>query len=157
VPEAGNFGIDLDQSRARWLPVALNHGPRQRRLHGCRVALIRVNAPRAAREHAGEVPGAVPLTEYIQAWQCIGCGKIEAPQPCIGVCRDRKVLFIGKDEHEAALAEIERLRAQLRSVATRLQRFDLAAPRPGQWETAYTALREQARALIAELNTATSS
>ena len=38
------------------------------------------------------------MAEYIQAWQCIGCGKIEAPQLCIGVCRDRKVLFIGKGE-----------------------------------------------------------
>lgn len=94
------------------------------------------------------------MAEYIQAWQCIGCGKIEAPQPCIGVCRDRKVLFIGKDEHEAALAEIARLRAQLQSAASRLQRFGLAAPRPGQWETAYTALRDEARALITELDAA---
>ncbi len=94
------------------------------------------------------------MAEYIQAWQCIGCGRIEAPQPCIGVCRDRKVLLIGKDEHDAALAEITRLRAQLRSAASRLQRFGLAAPRPEQWEPAYAALRDQARVLIAELNAA---
>ena len=94
------------------------------------------------------------MAEYIQAWQCIGCGRMEAPQPCIGVCRDRKVLFIGKDEHEAALAEIARLSAQLRSTASRLQRFGLAAPRSGQWESAYAALRDQARALTAELNAA---
>ncbi|HSN00469.1 MAG TPA: hypothetical protein VLS52_05630 [Rudaea sp.] len=94
------------------------------------------------------------MAEYIQAWQCIGCGKIEAPQPCIGVCRDRKVFFIGKDEHEAALAEIERLRAQLQSVASRLQRFGLAVPRRGQWEAAYVALRDEARALVADLNAA---
>ncbi|MBS0569960.1 MAG: hypothetical protein JSS28_05095 [Proteobacteria bacterium] len=95
------------------------------------------------------------MPEYIQAWQCIGCGKIEAPQPCIGVCRDRKVLFIGKDEHEAALAEIARLRTQLQSIASRLQRFGLAAPRPGQWEAAYVAMQTQARALIEELNAVT--
>ena len=94
------------------------------------------------------------MAEYIQAWQCVGCGKIEAPQPCIGVCRDRKVLFIGKDEHEAALAEIARLREQLQSAASRLRRFGLAAPRAGQWEAAYTALRDEARALIAELDVA---
>lgn len=92
------------------------------------------------------------MAEYIQAWQCIGCGKIEAPQPCIGVCRDQKVFFIGKAEHEAALAEIARLRAQLQSAASHLQRFGLAAPRPGQWETAYAALRDEARALITDLN-----
>lgn len=94
------------------------------------------------------------MAEYIQAWQCIGCGKIEAPQPCIGVCRDRKVFFIGKGEHEAALGEIARLRAQLRSVASHLQRFGLAAPRPGQWEAAYTALRDEVRALVADLDAA---
>ena len=94
------------------------------------------------------------MAEYIQAWQCIGCGKIEAPQPCIGVCRDRKVLFIGKDEHEAALAEIARLREQLQSAASHLRRFGLAAPRAGQWEAAYTALRDETRALIAQLDAA---
>ena len=94
------------------------------------------------------------MTDYIQAWQCIGCGKIEAPQPCIGVCRDRKVLFIGKDEHEAALTEIARLRAHLQTAASRLQRFGLAAPRPGQWEMAYAALRDEVRELLTELQVA---
>lgn len=92
------------------------------------------------------------MAEYIQAWQCIGCGKIEAPQPCIGVCRDRKVLFIGKDEHEAALAEIARLREQLQSTASRLRRFGLAAPRAGQWEAAYAALRDEVRTLITDID-----
>jgi hypothetical protein len=31
------------------------------------------------------------MKDYVKAWQCIGCGKIEAPQACIGVCQDRKV------------------------------------------------------------------
>jgi hypothetical protein len=70
------------------------------------------------------------------------------------VCRDRKVLFIGKDEHEVALTEIACLREQLQSAASRLRRFGLAAPRAGQWESAYTALRDEARALIAELDAA---
>jgi hypothetical protein len=100
------------------------------------------------------VCGANDVTDYIQAWQCIGCGKIEAPQPCIGVCRDRKVFFIGKGEHEAALAEIGRLRAQLQTAASHLQRFALAAPHPQQWESAYAALRDEARALVAALNSA---
>lgn len=94
------------------------------------------------------------MAEYIQAWQCIGCGRIEAPQPCIGVCRDRKVLFIGKDEHAVALAEIARLRERLHAAASHLHRFALAAPRPGQSEAAYAALRDEARELVAALNAA---
>jgi hypothetical protein len=27
--------------------------------------------------------------ERIKAWQCIGCGRIEGAQPCIGICEDR--------------------------------------------------------------------
>ena len=68
------------------------------------------------------------MTDWIQAWQCIGCGKIEAPQPCIGVCRDRKILMVGKDDHERALAEGVVLRAQLARARAMLQRFSLATP-----------------------------
>ena len=91
------------------------------------------------------------MTDYITAWQCIGCGKIEAPQPCIGVCRDRKVLFVGKDEHEAALAEAARLQVQLDAVASMLLRFDRAAPRKGHWERAYRELQQQVREIRAML------
>ncbi|WP_347261269.1 hypothetical protein [Rudaea sp.] len=93
------------------------------------------------------------MTDYITAWQCIGCGKIEAPQPCIGVCRDRKVLLVGKDEYEAALAETARLQAQLDAVASMLLRFDRATPHKGQWESAYRALQQQVREIRAMLDT----
>lgn len=85
------------------------------------------------------------MDNYIQAWQCIGCGKLEAPQTCIGVCRDRKVFLIGKDEHESALAEIARLRAQLDHAAELLLRFERATPHAGQWERSYRALQTQVR------------
>jgi len=35
-----------------------------------------------------EVNTAAAGVARLNAWQCIGCGKIEAPQNCIGVCRD---------------------------------------------------------------------
>ncbi|MGN6519769.1 MAG: hypothetical protein ACTHK2_10135 [Dokdonella sp.] len=91
------------------------------------------------------------MSEYIQAWQCIGCGKIEAPQTCIGVCRDRKVYFIGRDEHEAALAEIARLRAQRDTAAAALLRFERATPREGEWRRSYEALQAQVREVRALL------
>lgn len=91
------------------------------------------------------------MTGYVAAWQCVGCGRIEAPQTCIGICRDRKVFFVGKDEHEAALAEIVRLRTQLETAASMLLRFERAVPRPGQWQRSYRALQEQVRAVRAML------
>ena len=56
------------------------------------------------------------MGDYINAWQCIGCGKIEAPQTCIGVCQDRKVQLVPLDEHEAALAEIQRAYGELQDM-----------------------------------------
>jgi hypothetical protein len=97
------------------------------------------------------------MAEYIQAWQCIGCGRIEAPQPCIGVCQDRKVLLIGKGEHEAALAEIGRLRGQLAEASAMLLRFEKARPREGHWEQGWLALQGQVRALRGLLEAARSA
>ena len=52
------------------------------------------------------------MNAYVKAWQCIGCGKIEAPQTCIGVCQDRKVEFVYAFEHEEALAQLKVARQQ---------------------------------------------
>jgi hypothetical protein len=92
------------------------------------------------------------MTDYIQAWQCIGCGRIEAPQPCIGVCKDRKIFMVGKDEHERVLSENAALRAQLESARAALLRFGLATPRAGQWQQSWSALQQQARAALALLD-----
>jgi hypothetical protein len=91
------------------------------------------------------------MTDYIQAWQCIGCGRIEAPQPCIGVCKDRKVFMAGKDEHERVLAGNAVLQAQLQQAHEMLLRFGHAKPKPGQWEAAWHALQEQVREALAVL------
>ena len=91
------------------------------------------------------------MTDYIQAWQCIGCGKIEAPQPCIGVCRDRKILMVAKDEHERVAAELAAARTLVRTAIDMLGRVAHSTPREGQWERSYRALQEQARAAIAKL------
>ena len=50
------------------------------------------------------------MTDYVKAWQCIGCGKIEAPQTCIGVCQDRKVQFVYASGHEEVLAQANHAR-----------------------------------------------
>lgn len=44
------------------------------------------------------------MSDRVKAWQCIGCGRIEAPQTCIGICQDRKVEFVYAAEHQEALA-----------------------------------------------------
>ena len=89
------------------------------------------------------------MSEYIEAWQCIGCGKIEAPQPCIGVCRDRKILMVGKDEHQRVLDAMRELRQQLLAAQAVLSQLAWSTPRDGQWESSWRALQLRARALPA--------
>jgi len=94
------------------------------------------------------------MTDYIEAWQCIGCGKIEAPQPCIGVCRDRKILMVAKDEHERVVAELARARVLVQTAVEMLGRVAHSTPHAGQWERSYRALQEQARDSIEKLRSA---
>jgi len=88
------------------------------------------------------------MTGHIKAWQCIGCGKIEAPQNCIGVCEDRRVEFVYASEHEDALAHARRQTESLMALVRRLAR---TTPRDGEWERSYRALQQQARKTLATI------
>mgnify|MGYP003298961436 CR=1 FL=1 len=45
------------------------------------------------------------LRDAIDAWQCIGCGRVEAPQNCVGICEDRRVKLV----HASAYAALSGL------------------------------------------------
>lgn len=92
------------------------------------------------------------MVDYVQAWQCIGCGRIEAPQPCLGLCRDRKVFMVGKETHEQALADNARLRGILETTRAGLARFALCTPRDGNHAQTFEALQAQIRELLAMLD-----
>ena len=91
------------------------------------------------------------MSEHIKGWQCIGCGKIEAPQTCIGICQDRKVEFVYAFEHEDALAQLALKRAQVSSLLALVRRLAWTKPRKCESEHSYRALQEQARELRATL------
>jgi hypothetical protein len=95
------------------------------------------------------------MTRTLEAWQCIGCGRIEAPQTCIGVCQDRKIVMVGIEEHQQALAAAAVLRDQLQEVRALLSRLALSTPRGGQWEQSWRALQLQARSLLTSLSAGT--
>ena len=73
--------------------------------------------------------------ERLKAWQCIGCGRIEGAQPCLGICEDRPAQFVYAEEYD-------RLEALVRHLAT-------VTPRDGEWERTYRALQQRARKLLA--------
>ncbi len=72
----------------------------------------------------------------MKAWQCIGCGRLEAQQTCIGICEDRPVELVYGSDYE----ELETLVRQLA----------VTSPRDGQWERTYRVLQQRARELLAK-------
>ena len=91
------------------------------------------------------------MTETVRAWQCIGCGKIEAPQTCIGVCQDRKVEFVYASEHKDAVNELAQAHRQLDFLKALAVRLAGTNPRSDGWERSYRALQERARSALAAI------
>ena len=92
------------------------------------------------------------MTDFVQAWQCIGCGRIEAPQPCIGVCQDRKVRFVYAGEHEEALQRARRAERQADRLKELARQLAFVNPQSGQWERCYRAAQSRARRALARLD-----
>ncbi len=89
------------------------------------------------------------MTQRLKAWQCIGCGKIEAPQTCIGVCQDRKVEFVYASEHEEALAQLTVARTKIDALEAIAYQLAWTTPRSGEWEHSYRVLQQRARKTLA--------
>jgi hypothetical protein len=89
------------------------------------------------------------MTGIVKAWQCIGCGKIEAPQTCIGVCQDRKVELVYATQHRDLVTQLAELRERSQALARLVGRLARTTPRDGHWESSYRALQDEARALVA--------
>jgi hypothetical protein len=84
--------------------------------------------------------------DTIEAWKCIGCGNIEAPQTCIDVCQYRKVQLVDAFEHERMLADLRNAQQSRQRVRDELlRRLAYVTPRDGEWERSYRALQHEAR------------
>lgn len=74
-------------------------------------------------------------------WRCIGCGRIEMPAPCIGICEDRPVDMVEAADYRKVVADYRALRELvLRLAGTK--------PREGQWEEGYRGLQARANELL---------
>ncbi len=81
------------------------------------------------------------MVEIIEGWRCIGCGKVDAPRPCIGVCSDRRCeLVLAADYAELAL-RVQGLEDALSLIAR-------ITPKPGQLEASWAALQQRAKTLL---------
>ena len=85
----------------------------------------------------------------MKAWECIGSGKIEVPQTCVGVCQDRKVQFVYAFEHEEVLAQARRVQQRADVLETLVRQLACTTPRNGEWERSYRTMQNQARRAVA--------
>lgn len=93
--------------------------------------------------------------ESISAWQCIGCGRIEAPQTCIGICQDRRVEFVYAAEYAALESELAAVRRERDMLSALARTLAFSRPRDGEWERSYRALQAQARVALGAARSAT--
>ena len=77
-----------------------------------------------------------------KVWECIGCGRIDDPQPCVGICRDAKVEYVLAADHDRAMATLLEV---VRTIAT-------TTPRSGEAERHWKALQARAREALASTN-----
>jgi hypothetical protein len=89
------------------------------------------------------------MVEHVKAWECIGCGKIEAPQTCVGVCQDRRVEFVYAFEYEEVLAALEAERQRSKVFKDMVRQLARTTPNEGGWERSYRAMQDQARKILA--------
>jgi hypothetical protein len=89
--------------------------------------------------------------ERVAVWQCIGCGKIDGPRPCVGVCEDRKVEIVYAYAYDEALAQLASVRRRAEALEAVVRQLARTTPRAGEWERSYQALQGQARRALAGL------
>lgn len=87
----------------------------------------------------------------VSAWECIGCGRIERAQPCVGICEDRRVDFVYASEHDRLLAELALVRQQAAALAALARQIAHTTPRAGQCDRTWRALQTRARQALETL------
>ena len=81
------------------------------------------------------------MVETIEGWRCIGCGKVDAPRPCIGVCQDKRVELVLAADYAEMAWRVEQLEAALALIAH-------VTPKPEALAATWEALQARARALL---------
>lgn len=89
------------------------------------------------------------MIERVSVWQCVGCGRIEGPQPCIGVCEDRKVDLVNASDYDELAARLARERERCQVLLAVLRQLAGTTPRDNGWERSYRALQARARQALA--------
>ena len=90
----------------------------------------------------------LPLPDTLVAWQCIGCGRLEAPQNCVGVCQDRKVELVSAHDYAHARGALDDANERVAALESLVARLAHVTPRGDAWQSSYVSLQREARALM---------
>jgi uncharacterized membrane protein len=85
------------------------------------------------------------VSEVFKVWQCIGCGRIDGPQPCVGICQDRKAELVYASEYEEQFWRAEKAEERVAVLEALVRRLAWTTPRAGDWERSYRELQRGAR------------
>lgn len=112
------------------------------------VQTVARDALRSSRRMAEVEPA-----ERVAAWWCATCGRIEAPQDCIGVCVRRPEVLVSAAHYDDVLVRATAARRTGLLLAELASMVASVSPRGGQWERNWQAMRSRARAVLAATET----
>ena len=86
-----------------------------------------------------------PEPAVIEGWGCPRCGRIDAPQPCLGICVRRPGLVADVAEYREYAAQAQRTAETERPLAAFAHVVAGVHPRPGREQQTVESLRSRAR------------
>ena len=64
------------------------------------------------------------MIDTIDAWQCIGCGRVIAERPCIGICTDKRVELVQAADYAELAWRVEQLEAAVDRLQGDVERLE---------------------------------
>ena len=84
----------------------------------------------------------------IEGWGCPRCGRVDAPQPCLGICVRRPGLVADVSEYREYAAHAQRMAETDRTLSAFGHVVGGVHPRPGREQQTVESLRSRARELL---------
>lgn len=69
--------------------------------------------------------------EVVDGSRCIGCGRVEASRPCLGICQDRRARLVELDALVAAIERAEALEARVSASTDFVRLVAMTRHKPG--------------------------
>ena len=89
-----------------------------------------------------------PEVDVIEGWGCPRCGRVDAPQQCLGICIRRPGLVADVAEYREYAAQAQRSAEVDRTLSAFAHLVGGVHPRPGQEQQTVESLKARARALL---------